>query len=206
MLVIIIKYCCQATICIDGGPTLESVVAKYSFLYYPKHFQDQSCTCMSVSGLVQYTGLCPYAGATLVSSFWSGWHHTGCQLKDWRHTRFPRVSPTAQQALTGGAGASGLYIRALDQLDIFGFWIFFLPFAEGSMQIGPCGPTVRGPTVHPEKVANWAPRPSCPGPNCPPWKSGKLGTRQLGPGAQLSGAQLSGAQLSGAQFAGAQFA
>ena len=41
-----------------------------------------------------------------------------------------------------------------------------------------------GPTVRPEKVANWAPDswapgPSCPGPNCPPWKSGKLGPEKL---------------------------
>ena len=69
----------------------------------------------------------------------------------------------------------------------------------------------RGPTVRPEKVANWAlhswaPGPGCPGPkkvanwalgpgcpglNCLPLKSGKFGPRQLGPGAQLSRAQLS---------------
>ena len=27
--------------------------------------------------------------------------------------------------------------------------------------------TVRGPTVHPQKVDSWAPGPNCPGPNCP---------------------------------------
>ena len=42
------------------------------------------------------------------------------------------------------------------------------------------GPIVLGPTVRPQKVANWAPDsrapgPSCPGPDCPLSKSGKLG-------------------------------
>ena len=54
------------------------------------------------------------------------------------------------------------------------------------------------PTVRTEKVANWAPGPSCPGsnypppksgkfgpgpgPNCPPLKNGKLGPGQMAPG------------------------